>query len=714
MKISAVIPCYNEAESIGSVLASLPKELHEVIVVDNRCTDDTAAIATAAGARVVREERAGYGWALRAGFAAATGDVIVTLDGDGQYPPDAILPTAALLDAKRLDFISCNRFPLQNKQSLSFTRRFGNFFLTLAGNFFFGIDLKDSQSGMWVFRTSVLKKITLTSGDMPLSEEIKIRAAHHPQIRFAEFPITYHPRIGESKLFPLKHGFMNLWFFVRLRFLFWRSSPEALQATLAFIAIAVLYLALSFWNIGIPFTGVTSDVNGENGIAAVNFLRWGIFDLRFGLFTSWLTDPASAFGNFYTHHPLFFLVPTYLFYLLFGVSETTTRLGPLSVTFLGISFFFFGLRTIFANWRLPFLICLGIILLPGTIYYGKTFELAVFSMPMMLITFSLFLFYRQRPSFLKFLFVLASIVVGGMMGWFYYFLPIALWLYIFLSRRYRFESLPRAESFLIAIPALLVFNFAATIFHFYLLNGSQIFSGLYEAFLYRTSRAPVDAWLGRIFSLASLNFTTVFSITAFVGFLIFLFTWRSIPMRERILIVLPAAAIFNALVFYQWTTHPFGLTFFIPSVGVFCAVLYRFLFNHFRLAGGIIAICLIAAGSYYSYSNLDYFYHQFLILGPKDIELIKALPSQVKPDEPICIGPQQIGINFHGIIDWYVHRATLGPLDNVADCPAGPATAILFSPSLGEFYQKQADQYLAEGRFTAVGCGDLLCVVHRQ
>ena len=216
MKITAVIPCYNEEESIGSVIQSMPKEVDEILIIDNNSTDKSAEIAQKLGARVVKQTKKGYGWAHQKGFESATGDIIVTLDADGQYPAHDIPKLVKYLIDHQLDFINCTRFPLTNKASLSFTRRFGNHFLTFFTNLIFGIKTKDSQSGMWVFRKKILSKIHPKSGDMPLSEEIKIRAALHPEVKYTEVPISYETRTGESKLFPMKHGFINLWFLVTL------------------------------------------------------------------------------------------------------------------------------------------------------------------------------------------------------------------------------------------------------------------------------------------------------------------------------------------------------------------------------------------------------------------------------------------------------------------------------------------------------------------
>lgn len=221
MKVSIIIPCFNEEKSIGLVVEKIkqsipPEILQEIIVVDNNSTDQSAQIAKEAGARVIKEKKQGYGAALKAGFKEAWGQLIVTLDADGQYPAELIPEIVDYLIKNDLDFISCNRVPF-SKGSQSLTRKLGNWLLTLAANIIFGIRLKDSQSGMWVFKKSILEKIWPESDDMPLSEELKILAALHPDIKFYEYYIPYRPRLGKSKLFPLKHGLKNLFYLFKLK-----------------------------------------------------------------------------------------------------------------------------------------------------------------------------------------------------------------------------------------------------------------------------------------------------------------------------------------------------------------------------------------------------------------------------------------------------------------------------------------------------------------
>ena len=217
LKISVVIPCYNEEDGIRSVIEAMPSYVDEIVVVDNNSTDRTGEIARSLGAVVVFQPVKGYGAAYQAGLPAATGDVIATLDGDGTYPSDEIALLVDALEDRQLDFISGARFPLRNGDAMNFSNKVGNMVLTLTTMVLWFRPLRDSQSGMWVFRRSVLPKLRLTSNGMPLSEEIKIEAIEKLGRKFAEVGIDYRPRIGEVKLQKWRDGWLNLSFLFNKR-----------------------------------------------------------------------------------------------------------------------------------------------------------------------------------------------------------------------------------------------------------------------------------------------------------------------------------------------------------------------------------------------------------------------------------------------------------------------------------------------------------------
>jgi glycosyltransferase involved in cell wall biosynthesis len=217
-KITVIIPCLNEEQGIEKVMRRMPDFVDQVIVVDNGSTDRTSDVATSLGAEVIREPVRGYGRSYKKGFANARGDIIVTLDGDHSYPPDAI---SYLLEAflhLEVDFLNTSRFPVRDRKAMSFKHKVGNWALSLGTSILYFRWVRDSQSGMWVFRKSILEHMVLEADGMAFSEEIKIEALRNPRIRFAEISIQYSSRLGEVKLNPWRDGFYNLFFLAKKRF----------------------------------------------------------------------------------------------------------------------------------------------------------------------------------------------------------------------------------------------------------------------------------------------------------------------------------------------------------------------------------------------------------------------------------------------------------------------------------------------------------------
>ena len=216
--ITVIIPCLNEEQGIEKVLRAMPEFVDEVIVVDNASTDRTSAVASSLGAKVIREDVRGYGRAYKRGFAVATGDLIVTLDGDHSYPVDALSYLIEAFLHLDVDFLNASRFPVRDARAMSFKHKVGNLILSTAMSLLFFRWVRDSQSGMWVFRRSIVKEMKLESDSMAFSEEIKIEVLRNARLRFGEISILYSARLGEIKLNPWRDGFQNLWFLVKKRF----------------------------------------------------------------------------------------------------------------------------------------------------------------------------------------------------------------------------------------------------------------------------------------------------------------------------------------------------------------------------------------------------------------------------------------------------------------------------------------------------------------
>lgn len=221
MKITILMPALNEEESIGRTIALIPDEKlkeagydYEVLVVDGGSRDNTSEAARSMGAKVLSSEK-GYGRQYRLGFENAQGEIIVTADSDCSYPMEEIPELLNILITENLDFISTNRFAFMDHDSMLPVNRFGNRVLTFIANLLFSFSLKDSQSGMWIFRKAILEKINLTSNGMSLSQEIKIKAFSNFKSR--EVDSSYRKRIGKVKLRIFIDGLDNLFQLVKMR-----------------------------------------------------------------------------------------------------------------------------------------------------------------------------------------------------------------------------------------------------------------------------------------------------------------------------------------------------------------------------------------------------------------------------------------------------------------------------------------------------------------
>jgi dolichol-phosphate hexosyltransferase len=231
MRATLLIPTLDEASSIGHVLrlfraaateanrtffAARPVEW-EVLVIDGASTDGTIQAAEAEGARVLIERRRGYGRAYKTGFAAATGEVIATSDGDATYPVETIPAFVKKLQEESLDFITGNRMAYLDRRTMTTEHRIGNRALNLVVDVAFhrflrelpNGRLQDSQSGFWVFRREILQKVHLAQDGMAFSEELKIEALLRG-LRIAEVPIRYGERWGRPKLSSWRDGYRNL------------------------------------------------------------------------------------------------------------------------------------------------------------------------------------------------------------------------------------------------------------------------------------------------------------------------------------------------------------------------------------------------------------------------------------------------------------------------------------------------------------------------
>jgi len=230
MRVSVIIPTRNEAASIGRVLADLPADLvTEVIVVDSNSTDGTPEIAVRMGARVVPEQRRGYGRACLTGLACATApDVVVFLDGDYSDRPAELPQLVAPIRDGRADITLGSRLAgLRIPGALPWHSAFGNRLAAGLISFLFRQGITD-LGPFRAARADVLRALALEETTYGWAVEMILKGAVRG-LRIVEVPVSYYPRIGKSKISGTFSGTLGAaWFIfsriVRYYFLQRRSA----------------------------------------------------------------------------------------------------------------------------------------------------------------------------------------------------------------------------------------------------------------------------------------------------------------------------------------------------------------------------------------------------------------------------------------------------------------------------------------------------------
>lgn len=227
MKISVILPTINEEEGIGPTIDAIKQDIFkkrgwelELVIVDGDSKDKTQKIAKQKGSKVIVEKRKGYGRAYKTGMPKLTGDIIVTGDADATYPFDYIHDYIQQLIDEDLDFITTDRFAQLHHGSMSVKHYFGNAILACTLRILFLINLRDSQSGMWIFKKESLKKIQPLeefNDGMPFSEEIKIEMFTNPSVKSKEIPSLLRARAGDVKIESFTDGWKNLKFLFKKR-----------------------------------------------------------------------------------------------------------------------------------------------------------------------------------------------------------------------------------------------------------------------------------------------------------------------------------------------------------------------------------------------------------------------------------------------------------------------------------------------------------------
>lgn len=225
MKLSIIIPTYNEARTIEEIVGKAAGEAHklgldtEIVVIDDASIDETGAITDRLAMdpllylRVVHQEtNQGKGAALRRGFEEATGDVVLIQDADLEYDPADYSTLLQPIMSGKADVVYGSRFHGTNRRKLYFWHRAGNWFLTILSNMLTNLDISDMETGYKVFRREVIRDITprLRSNRFGIEPELTARVAHG-KWRVYEVPISYYGRTyEEGKKIGWKDGFAAL------------------------------------------------------------------------------------------------------------------------------------------------------------------------------------------------------------------------------------------------------------------------------------------------------------------------------------------------------------------------------------------------------------------------------------------------------------------------------------------------------------------------
>ena len=221
MRISFIVPAYNEAASIGEVLervAALDRD-SQVIVVDDGSTDGTAEIAERHGVQVIRQPNRGKGAAIRAAIPHVDGEIVVIQDADMEYDPAEVPMLVEPIERGAADVVYGSRLSGGRPQrAYFFWHMVGNRFLSLLTGVLYNTTLSDMETGYKAFRVEVLRSLDLRQDDFAIEPEITAKVCKR-KLRVYELPISYYGRTyAEGKKITWRDGFKAVWVLLSVRF----------------------------------------------------------------------------------------------------------------------------------------------------------------------------------------------------------------------------------------------------------------------------------------------------------------------------------------------------------------------------------------------------------------------------------------------------------------------------------------------------------------
>jgi len=207
VKITVILPAYNEEISMGSMVIGAKKYANSVIVIDDGSADNTAEIAKLSGAEVIKHPfNQGKGAALKTGFKAVRdADIIVTMDSDGQHKPEDIKKLVSPIETGEADLVNGSRYVGRKRNNTPAYRRVGQIVLDKATNIGGGLDITDSQSGFRAFRAHTIHAFRFSSSNFGIESEMLMDAAN-AGLRIKEVEIGVRYDVNNSTKGSVSHG----------------------------------------------------------------------------------------------------------------------------------------------------------------------------------------------------------------------------------------------------------------------------------------------------------------------------------------------------------------------------------------------------------------------------------------------------------------------------------------------------------------------------